>query len=417
MIGRYVLRPRTFLNGICVLIVALFALSACGSSASSTGSNQTKTPIKIGISVSQSGDFSADGKAYVQGYTLWADNVNAHGGLLGRQVQLDFVSDASSTTQVVTNYQKLITVDHVDLVLGPYSSLLTKPASVVAKRYGYAMVEGSGGAPTVFNRGLDNIFDVSVPIANSLVSFAKYITSLPASQRPTTAAYATENDPTTQPATDNARTVLEAAGIKTISYQVYPAETTDFTPIAQKLIATKAQIDVLGTQPPDCIAYVQAFRQQHYNPQAMACAAGPDQGAQFTGPIGGAAVAEGIMVPNGWYPGLNNSLNKQMVQDFIAKYGGSASDISADVGESYSAAQTLQQAVTKVNGLDNKKIIAELHSGDTFQTVEGPVKFDSTGQNINGVSFLFQWQKGVYTDVYPPVSATAAPEFPKPNWP
>jgi branched-chain amino acid transport system substrate-binding protein len=417
MIGRYVLRPRTFLNGICVLIVALFALSACGGSTTGSGSSQTKTPIKIGISVSQSGDFSADGKAYVQGYTLWADNVNAHGGLLGRQVQLDFVSDASSTTQVVTNYQKLITVDHVDLVLGPYSSLLTKPASVVAKRYGYAMVEGSGGAPTVFNRGLDNIFDVSVPIANSLVSFAQYITSLPASQRPTTAAYATENDPTTQPATDNARTALEAAGIKTISYQVYPAETTDFTPIAQKLIATKAQIDVLGTQPPDCIAYVQAFRQQHYNPQAMACAAGPDQGAQFTGPIGGAAVAEGIMVPNGWYPGLNNSLNKQMVQDFIAKYGGSASDISADVGESYSAAQTLQQAVTKVNGLDNKKIIAELHSGDTFQTVEGPVKFDSTGKNINGVSFLFQWQKGVYTDVYPPTSATAAPEFPKPNWP
>jgi branched-chain amino acid transport system substrate-binding protein len=418
MIGRHVLRPRAFLNGICVLIVALVALSACGSSSTgSTGSSQSSTPIKIGISVSQSGDFSADGKAYVQGYSLWADNVNKHGGLLGRQVALDFVSDASSTTQVVTNYQKLITVDHVDLILGPYSSLLTKPASVVANRYGYAMVEGSGGAPTVFNRGLHNIFDVSVPIANSLVSFAKYVTSLPASQRPTTAAYATEDDPTTKPATDNARTVLEQAGVKTLSYQVYPAETTDYTPIAQKLIATKAQIDVLGTQPPDCIAYVQAFRQQHYNPQAMACAAGPDQGAQFTGPIGGAPVAEGIMVPNGWYPGLNNSLNKQMVQDFMAKYGGSASDISADVGESYSAAQVLQQAVTKVNSLDNSKIMAELHSGDTFQTVEGPVKFDSTGQNIDGVSFLFQWQKGVYTDVYPASSATAAPEFPKPNWP
>ena len=225
MIGRHILRPRTFLNGICVLIVALVALSACGSSTNTTGSGQPSTPIKIGISVSQSGDFSADGKAYVQGYSLWADNVNKHGGLLGRQVALDFVSDASSTTQVVTNYQKLITVDHVDLILGPYSSLLTKPASVVANRYGYAMVEGSGGAPTVFNRGLHNIFDVSVPIANSLVSFADFITSLPASQRPTTAAYATEDDPTTQPATDNARKVLEQAGIKTISSQIYPAGT------------------------------------------------------------------------------------------------------------------------------------------------------------------------------------------------
>ena len=73
--------------------------------------------------------------------------------------------------------------------------------------------------------------------------------------------------------------------------------------------------------------------------------------------------------------------------------------------------------MTKVKSLDNSKIMAELHSGDTYQTVEGPVKFDSTGQNIDGVSFLFQWQKGVYTDVFPSSSATAAPEFPKPNWP
>src|SRR5712671_1024756 len=187
MVGRCTLWHKSVLNSFGVLIMALLVLSACGSTPTTT-SNQPKTPIKIGISLSLSGDFSADGKAFQQGYQLWADTVNSHGGVLGRQVQLDILSDASSTTQVVTNYQKLITVDHVDLVLGPYSSLLTKPASVVAKRYGYAMVEGSGGAPTVFNRGLHNIFDVSVPIANSLVSFAQYVTSLPASQRPATAA-------------------------------------------------------------------------------------------------------------------------------------------------------------------------------------------------------------------------------------
>src|SRR5437868_9518889 len=92
-----------------------------------------------------SGDFSADGKAFEQGYKLWADTVNKNGGVLGRQVQLDILSDASSTTQVVTNYQKLITVDHCDVVLGPFSSLLTKPASVVANRYNYAMIECAGG--------------------------------------------------------------------------------------------------------------------------------------------------------------------------------------------------------------------------------------------------------------------------------
>ena len=102
------------------------------------------------------------------------------GGILGRQVQLDIVSDASSTTQVVTNYQKLITVDHDDVVFGPFSTLLTKPASVVANSFGYAMIEGAGGGPSVFTQGLNNIFDVSAPVANLLVSFTQYLLSLPA---------------------------------------------------------------------------------------------------------------------------------------------------------------------------------------------------------------------------------------------
>ena len=62
-------------------------------------------PIKIGISLSLSGDFSDPGKAVKRGYDLWASYVNAHGGILGRQVQLKIVDDASSPNQVVTNYR------------------------------------------------------------------------------------------------------------------------------------------------------------------------------------------------------------------------------------------------------------------------------------------------------------------------
>src|SRR5437588_11784831 len=199
MQGCTALWQRSVLRSVGVLILTLLVLSACGgSNATTTSSNQSQPPIKIGISLSLSGDFSADGKAFQQGYQLWRDTVNKNGGLLGRQVQLDILSDASSTTQVVTNYQKLITVDKVDLVLGPFSTLLTKPASVVANRYGYAMIEGAGGCPSVFTRGLHNLFDVSPPVANLLVSFTQYVLSLPPSQRPKTAAYATQNDPFTQ---------------------------------------------------------------------------------------------------------------------------------------------------------------------------------------------------------------------------
>lgn len=419
MSGRTVLWNFNALKSAGLLFVALFIFSACGGSSTTPSStSQPKTPIKIGISLSLSGDYSADGLAFQQGYQLWADTVNKNGGILGRQVKLDIVSDASSTTQVVTNYQKLITVDHCDLVFGPFSSLLTKPASVVANRYQYAFIEGAGGGPSVFTQGLHNLFDVSAPVANLLVSFTQYIQSLPAAQRPATAAYATQDDPFTQPQVDTAKKYLEQAGVKTVSYQVYPAETTDYTPIAQRMINSKAQVIVTGTLLPDIVAYIQAFKQQHYNPQAVIATAGPDQGAQFTKAIGGVTTAEGVFVPNGgWYPGINTFQNAQMVKDFLAKYGGTADAISADVAEAFSVGQTLQQAATKINSIDNTKIINELHSGTTFQTVQGPVKFDATGQNVLATGYLFQWQKGSLLSVYPTSLATKAPEYPKPAWP
>ena len=419
MLGRYVMRPRMFLKSVSVLCLALFALSACGGSTTTgTTSNQSQPPIKIGISLSLSGDFSADGKAFEQGYQLWADTVNKNGGLLGRQVQLDILSDASSTTQIVTNYQKFITVNHDDLVLGPFSTLLTKPASLVASRYGYAMIEGAGGGPSVFTRGLHNLFDVSAPVANLLVSFTQYILSLPAAQRPQTAAFATEDDPFTQPQVDTARALLEQGGVKTVSYQVYPAETTDYTPIAQKMIASNAQVIVTGTLLPDISAFIQAFRQQHYNPRAIIATAGPDQGAQFLNAVGGTKAAEGVFVPNGgWYPGINTFQNTQMVHDYLAKYGGTADQISSDVAEAYAVGQVLVQAVNKIHSIDNTKLINELHSGETFQSVQGNVKFNAQGENILATGYLFQWQKGSLVSVYPASQATNPPEFPKPNWP
>lgn len=419
MRGQSALWDKLGLKSITGIFLVLFILSACASSGTSSSSNsQPTTPIKIGVSLSLSGDFSADGLAFQQGYKLWADTVNKNGGILGRQVQLDILSDASNTSQVVTNYQKLITVDHCDLVFGPFSSLLTKPASVVANRYGYAFVEGAGGGPSVFTQGLHNLFDVSAPVANLLISFTQYIKSLPASQRPTTAAYATQDDPFTQPQVDTAKQYLEQAGVKTVSYQVYPAETTDYTPIAQKMIASGAQVIVTGTLLPDIVAYIQAFKQQHYNPQAIIATAGPDQGAQFTKAIGGTASAEGIFVPNGgWYPSINTFENAQMVKDFLTKYGGTSDAISSDVAEAFSVGQVVQQAATKIGSIDNTKLIAELHSDTTFQSVQGPVKFDGQGQNTLATGYLFQWQKGSLVSVYPANLATNTPKYPKPNWP
>ncbi len=395
-----------------LFLMLVVGLNACASPPAPAHSSQ---PIRIGISLSLSGDFSDDSLLFQQGYELWAKTVNQHGGLLGRPVQLDMLSDASSPAQVQTNYQKLITVNHDDLVFGPFSSALSIPASTIANRYGYAMVEGAGIGPSVFNRGLHTIFCVSLPATQYLVSFADYILSLPAQTRPKTAVYASADDPFATPQVQIIERLLEKKGIKTVGNISWPAETTDYTPVAQKIIDTGGQLVVLGTTAvQDSIALTQAFKTQHYNPQALIEASGPDQVAQFRKAIG---APDGIFVPNSWWPGVQATGNAQMVHDYVAQYGGSPATVSSDVAQAYSVGQVMQQAIEHLHSLDNQTIITYLHSlGATFHTVQGIVQFDQTGQNTAALAYLFQWQHGELLPVYPDSVAQAIPMFPKPTW-
>jgi branched-chain amino acid transport system substrate-binding protein len=410
-------------------VLSAGVVAACSSSGSSSpgpttssSSPTTKTPILIGASLSLTGDFSADGQAFQRGYQLWASDVNASGGLLGRQVKLKILNDNSSPTQVQTNYQTLFTSDKVDLAFGPFSSLLTTPSASVAARYGYALVEGAGGAPSVFaspaNAATHNIFDVSLPIEDEMVPFVNWVTSLPASQRPKTAAYPMADDPFADPPVQLAQKKLEALGVKTVYSKVFPAEVAAYKPQADQVASSGAQVVVLGsTDVPTVAAFMQAFQQQHFTPKLFICAAGPDQGASFTSVVGKANAA-GMMVPNGWYPGYANAASQKMVQEYVAKFGGTASDVNADVAEGYSVGQVMAAAVTGTNGTNNVKIISYLHSSQTFSTVQGSVKFDSQGENGAAAAFVFQWQKDdTFKQVLPVGSAgSVAILATKPTW-
>jgi branched-chain amino acid transport system substrate-binding protein len=392
----------------------LMMVTASGASSSGLAKG---APVKIGISLSLSGDFSADGLAFKQGYQLWQSDVNKQGGLLGHNVVLDIVSDASSPTQVVTNYQQLISVKHVNLTFGPFSSLLSLPAAKTVARYGYAMVEGAGGAPSVFQVGLHNLFDVSMPVKGALLPFAQWIAALPKAQRPTTAAYVTTNDAFTEPQIPVAKNIMAKAGIKTAYYSVFPSETTDYTPIADAVAAAKAQVVVLGSvDVPTVSAFMQAFEQAHYNPKVFIATGGPDQGTQFTKVVG-IKNADGVMVPNAWYGGASTPGSKQMVSEYVKKFGGTASTISADVAEAYSVGQVIAQAVKATNGFDNSKIITYLHSGVALSSVQGPVKFDRLGENNMATAFTFQWQGNKFLQVNPVSDSNSVKVLiPKPVW-
>jgi branched-chain amino acid transport system substrate-binding protein len=213
---------------------------------------------------------------------------------------------------------------------------------------------------------------------------------------------------------DKAKSLLEAAGLTTAYYHVYSSEPIDWSPFALAVAHSNADIVVLGTQLPDALAFAKVFAQQHYNPKSIIETTGPDQGASFSDPLG--KNTEGIMVPAGWTPAAKAYGNDTFVTKFLAKYGGKAADISADAAEAYSVGQVVEQGAAKANSIDNAKLIDALHSG-TYQTIQGPMSFDSAGRPQGGVGvYIEQWQSGQAIFVYPTTVASTKPEYPKANW-
>jgi branched-chain amino acid transport system substrate-binding protein len=414
-------QPTRFASLAAATVLTAAVLAGCGSSGTASNSGGTKSPIVFGASLPLTGDFAFDGQAFQKAYRLWQSDVNNHGGLLGRQVKLIILNDASSPTTVVSNYQKLIAVDHVDLTLGPVSSLLTAPASTLAARYGYAMVNGAGSTDNVFdlqsNKTVHNVFSPSLPVDNYMLPIVDWLKSLPPSQRPKTAAYPYADDPFAAPPVTTAQKALEAAGVRTVYSKKFPVEVSAYKLTADQVAATGAQMVLLGSPDvPTVSAFMQAFEQQHYNPKVFIAASGPDQGIAFLSAVG-KANATGMMVPNGWYGGYHNPLSQVLVEEYIARYGGTASDINADIAEGYSVGEVMAYAIKATGSTNNAKIISYLHSGATLQTVQGPVQFTADGRNPKPASFIFQWQNGNYVQVLPvndPGSAKML--FPKPSW-
>jgi branched-chain amino acid transport system substrate-binding protein len=405
----------------CLTAAALVVGVAACSSSNSKISSSSKEPILIGASLSLTGDFSADGQAFRQGYELWASDVNNQGGLLGRPVKLVILNDGSSPTTVVTNYQKLISVDHVNLTFGPFSSLLTAPAASTTARYRYALIMGAGTTDIVFhlksNELVHNVFSPSLPVKDYMVPFANWIRSLPPRQRPTTAAYPMADDPFADPPVQVVQRILQRAGIKTVYSKIFPAEVSAYKGPADQVAATHAQMVVLGSPDiPTVSAFMRAFEQQHYNPKIFIAASGPDGGTAFVNAVG-VANATGMMVPNGWYGEYANPLSSLMVQDYVAKYGGDSSTINTDVAEAYSVGEVAADAVTATHSTDNAKIIRYLHSGVTLNTVQGPAQFNSLGENPKPAAFIFQWQHDHYVQVLPAdAQGSVKIIFPKPHW-
>jgi branched-chain amino acid transport system substrate-binding protein len=338
--------------------------------------------------------------------------VNQKGGLLGKKVKLIIRDDASDQNTVVSDYNRLISQDKVDLLLGTFSSLLNLPASAVAERHQMVYVEPAGGAPEMFTRGFKYLFFAQEATApHQADAFVQWVMSLPTDQRPKTAAYPTQDDPFTTPVIDSIRQQLEAGGIQTVYKTVYPPDQSNFDTIASDIKSSNPDLVAEGAVFEDGVAIIRSFQKVGFSPKVLFETSAPSNSDQFSNGIG-AANTEGIFYAVSWSADADTTQNKEFVDRYRQKFGGLPAEDAADA---FATAQVLQAAVEAVGSLDQDKIRDYLHS-HTIDTVEGKLSWDQTGAP-KGDFLLAQWQNGKSEVVAPEELATSQNiVFPKPGW-
>ena len=114
---------------------------------------EAQPPIRIGASVAQTGVVAAPGQTQLRGYQLCVKHMNDKRGVLGRKLELVLRDDGSDPATAVRLYEKLITLDKVDLVLGPYSSPITDAVADVTEKHRMPMVASTAPTLSIYRKG------------------------------------------------------------------------------------------------------------------------------------------------------------------------------------------------------------------------------------------------------------------------
>ncbi|HEY4440720.1 MAG TPA: amino acid ABC transporter substrate-binding protein [Candidatus Elarobacter sp.] len=359
--------------------------------------------LKIGFSVSETGALAAPSIFDRQGYELAAEELNAKGGLLGKKVELVHYDDQSTPSTAVSLYQKLISDDKVDLLLGPYSSQITAAVAPIVDRAKLAMPamdanpSGYGTHPYVFQA-----------IAQTPQYMAPLM-ELAAKHGVKTVALLSQNSPFPSALAAAVKSAALGHGMKVVFEEAYPPATTDFGPLVLKAAAANPDLLIGATFVADSEGIVRAAKSQSFKAKMYAFSVGPVE-PEFAKALGPAA--DGVYGNTLWFPTLATPGNADFVKAFNKKFG---RDPDYHAALSYAALKLLAQAAAGVGSLDQQKILAWLH-GRTVPTVMGGFKIDDKNIQTGFSSYVIQWQGGAQKLVWPEQTANAKPVYPHEGW-
>jgi len=364
-----------------------------------------QAPIRIGASLSLTGTYAKLGKNQHEGYQLCEKDLNAKGGLLGRKVQFVVYDDQSLPATAVRLYEKLITEDKVDGVMGPYSSPVTEASVNVTEKYKKVMVAPLAATTSIFKKGRKYIFMVISPAE----VYLEGLVDMAVKRGLKTVAVVNEDTLFSKAAAAGAVETAKKKGLQVVFAEAYPKGNTDFSALLTKVKAANPDVLAAATYFDDAVALTRQMKELNVNPKMFGVTVGGDlpefydtlkQNAEY---IYGATQWEHTLP----YPG-----NPEYFEAYKKDFGHEPSYHST---AGYAGCLIYAEAVKRANSLDADKVREQLLKLE-MRTPFGDYKVEADGFQVAHKMVTFQWQREKKVTVWPDELAQGKPLFPTPPW-
>ena len=389
------MKSRFSLSFLLSILLFLFASPAL------TQNNE----IHVGTSVALTGKYARTGQEQLQGFQMWVEEVNERGGLLGKKVHLIHYDDESKPETGAKLYEKLITDDKVQLLIGPYSSDVTLAASTVAEKHNFPMVSSGASSSEIWARGYKNIFGLYT-LADL---YMDQIIELGKSKGLKKIALVYENTAFPRGVAEGVKRKAKELGMQIVFEEEYGKASTDFSSMIIKIKAKKADMVIGGSYLPDSTGFMRQAKEARLYAKIFAFAVGPGL-PDFGHNLG--LDAEGVMGNTQWEPTLKLPGAKEFAEKYKVRHG---HEPGYHAGGGYGAGHVLEAAVKKAGSTDRDKVRAALFALDTVNAF-GRFKVDATGKQIGKPAYAVQWLGGERHIVLPEEAATAKVSYPFKDW-
>jgi len=338
-------------------------------------------PVKIGMSMPQTGALGAGGKAALLALQMWVEDVNAKGGLLGRKVEFIVYDDQTNPGVVPGIYTKLLDIDKVDLLIAPYGTNVTAPIMPLVKQRDLLLM-GNFSFDANARIQHDKWFNNAPWGAGALAWGGTFLEAAKKLGAKSIAVMAADAE-FAQNLCTGGRAIAKAMGLQSVYDQNYPPNSVDFSSIIRAVRAAKPDVVFICSYPAESVAIVRAVNEIGVGPTVKIIGGGM-VGLQFTpnmealGPL-----LNGFVNYNSYVP--EKTMDNPAVRDFLKRYEVRARQAKVDVlgyylpPFNYAIGQMIEQAVTATKSLDQKVLAAYIHKSE-MKTIVGNIRYDAMGE-------------------------------------